>query len=1642
MKVKLQKFRLSLLISLLLFSFLSHSQTVKTTYDFSTAAALSGITGSWPWNTQADITIDGTAYRLTCGGNGSFTNATTGGVSNGKCLQKDGAGGDQFTLQRTDGQPFQFYGIWVKHQSMNSYSQFYTLPPWYTLTASSFSFQDNTAMTAGTNWDNYTFSTQTISAGINGVTTTSVQISFQAILYFWIDDIIVGPVPNMASTVTTQAVTNINSTTATGNGNITSLGSPNPTAYGVCWNTTGTPSISDSKTNKGAASSTGAFNTNMTGLTANTTYYVRAYATNTVGTSYGTQVSFTTTSPPYVTSVSVPSNGTYKTGQNLDFTVNYSEAITVNTSGGTPYLPITLNTGGTVYANYISGSGTSSLVFRYTIAAGNLDSDGVSVGSAITANGATLKNGSGIDANLILNSVGSTTGVLVDAVKPTASIVVADNVLKAGETSLVTFTFSEAITGFTNTDLTIANGNLSAVSSSDGGVTWTATLTPTPSIEDATNVITLDNTGISDAAGNAGTGTTDSNNYAIDTVRPVLASSITISDTALKIGDTATLTFTFTEAITGFTNADLTVANGTVSGLSSSDGGITWTATLTPYASIEDATNVIMLDYTGIADLAGNVGTGSANSGNYAIDTVRPTLASSITISNTALKIGDLSTITFTFTEAITGFTTADLTVANGTVSGLSSSDGGITWTAALIPSASIEDATNVITLDYTGISDLAGNIGTGSANSGNYAIDTVRPTLASSITISNTALKIGDLSTITFTFTEAVTGFTIADLTVANGTVSGLSSSDGGITWTATLTPSASIEDATNVITLDYTGISDLAGNSGSGIVTSGNYAIDTVRPTISSITSSTANGTYKLGDVISITVSFSEAVTVTGTPTLALNSGGTASYTSGSGTTVLTFTYTVENGENSTDLDYTDTNAMALAGGTINDLIGNDATITLPTVGGVSSLGGQKDIVIMIDQTITFNSLPTKTYGDIDFDPMATASSGLTVSLSTSDSNVATIEGGQIHIVGTGTCTIYADQAGNDIYLPATQVSQTLTVNKATLTVTADSQTKSFGAPNPTLTFQYSGWKNSDTETVLDTQPIASTTVSVTTSPGTYANAITVSGGIDNNYDFTYVSASFTVGKGTIIAWLDSKTKEYGQENPVLTYNYTGFMNGDNESVLDYKPYPTTSVTQSTAVGIYMGAITMTGGLDDKYTIMNVPANFTVTKANQSITFNALAPKTYGDESFMLAAISSSGLTVSYTCDNPDVAVVSGNTVTIVGAGTAVITASQLGNSNYFAAGTVSQTLTVNRKPLFVEGIAAVSKVYDGNANAMLTGGTLSGTINSDVLILGNATTGTFSQTSVGTAIPVSTAMTISGENVSNYVLSNPVLKADITAKTVSVTAQNASRLCDQPEQALTYTFEPALIDGDTFTGTLIRAAGNAPGIYPISQGTLSLGSNYLINFTGGSYTITGTKNLAPVVDQPINLTVLKNSKEVTVTLTGIDPVSNCITQEIESIIATAENKTLIPEILIDYIKGQSTAKLKVKIADNQVGESKITVKLKDNGGTENNGIDSKEVSFNIKVEIPTGIEDLSQSVEAIIYPNPSSGLIKIETSGFVNPLVRIFKITGEEILKKTNLTELVQTINLAGNSPGLYFVEISDKEKNVTKKLIIKK
>lgn len=210
-----------------------------------------------------------------------------------------------------------------------------------------------------------------------------------------------------------------------------------------------------------------------------------------------------------ISSVTVPANGTYVAGQNLDFTVNLSENVTVDTTGGTPRIAITLDTGGTVYANYLSGSGSSALVFRLTVANGQMDSNGISLGGSIDAHGGTLRDAAGNDSITTLNSTGSTTAVLVDAVAPQVNAISLDSASPTNASSVTfTVTFSEDVSGVDISDFSLVTS---------GSVN--ATLQSLTQIDPRTYQVTVDSiTGLGNLGLNLnanGTGITDNASNAI-----------------------------------------------------------------------------------------------------------------------------------------------------------------------------------------------------------------------------------------------------------------------------------------------------------------------------------------------------------------------------------------------------------------------------------------------------------------------------------------------------------------------------------------------------------------------------------------------------------------------------------------------------------------------------------------------------------------------------------------------------------------------------------------------------------------------------------------------------------------------------------------------------------------------------------------------------------------------------------------------------------------------------------------------------------------------------------------------------------------------------------------------------------------------
>jgi hypothetical protein len=327
-----------------------------------------------------------------------------------------------------------------------------------------------------------------------------------------------------------------------------------------------------------------------------------------------------------------------------------------------------------------------------------------------TTNVMTLAN-SGV-ADLAGNpGIGATNSgnYTINAVRPTATIVVADAVLAIGKTSDVTVTFSEAVSGFSNADLTVANGTLSNVVSSDGGITWEAILTPSLDVTDTSNVITLDNSGVINAYGNHGTGTTDSNNYVIDTVRPTAA--VAVSPATLQDGDTAQVTLTFSEAVSGFATSDLTVANGTLSSVSSGDGGITWTSTFTPAAGALFDNNQVSLSLTGVTDLAGNLGDGTAVSNSFSLNV--PTIVPAP--GALSAVVGMPFSQTFTGSGGLDGY---DFTLVSSTL------PSGWTFAGGVLSGTPLSQGTYTVTIVMTAAGGYTSPLHT-------YTLTAVAPTFA-----------------------------------------------------------------------------------------------------------------------------------------------------------------------------------------------------------------------------------------------------------------------------------------------------------------------------------------------------------------------------------------------------------------------------------------------------------------------------------------------------------------------------------------------------------------------------------------------------------------------------------------------------------------------------------------------------------------------------------------------------------------------------------------------------------------------------------------------------------------------------------------------------------------------------------------------
>ncbi len=538
-------------------------------------------------------------------------------------------------------------------------------------------------------------------------------------------------------------------------------------------------------------------------------------------------------------------------------------------------------------------------------------------------------------------------------------------------------------------------------------------------------------------------------------------------------------------------------------------------------------------------------------------------------------------------------------------------------------------------------------------------------------------------------------------------------------------------------------------------------------------------------------------------------------------------------------------DTSVAKITGASVHIVAAGTATITASQAGNADYAAAapvsQLLTVNKAAQTISFTALTAKIYGTADVALTGSANSHLALTYTSSNTAVATIVNGSVHMVGAGTSSITASQAGNSNYAAASSVIQTLTVNKAALNIKANSQTITYGAALPALTVIFTGFVNGETNTVLTTQPTVTTTALASSPAGNYP--VTASGAAAANYTITYTAGTLTIGKAAqTITFATLPPMVYG--GAAVTPSATAssslavtFASSDTTVIkvsgatLQIKGVGTATITASQAGGANYLAATP------------VSQSITVGKGSQTITFNSLAAKTYGAADFSLSATASSKLAVAYTSSDTTVAKISGNLVHIAGAGTATITANQAGNNYYLAAAPVSQKLTVNQAVQTITFTAFTAKIY-GTADFALTG-----TSNSKLAVSytsSNHAVATIVNGSVHIVGVGTSSITASQAGNTNYAAATPVtqtLTVNKAALNIKANDQTSTAGSAIPLLTVTYT---GLVNGDsnnslTTQPTVSTTATSASpaGTYPITvKGAAA--ANYTITYTAGTLTI----------------------------------------------------------------------------------------------------------------------------------------------------------------------------------------------------------
>jgi gliding motility-associated-like protein len=211
-------------------------------------------------------------------------------------------------------------------------------------------------------------------------------------------------------------------------------------------------------------------------------------------------------------------------------------------------------------------------------------------------------------------------------------------------------------------------------------------------------------------------------------------------------------------------------------------------------------------------------------------------------------------------------------------------------------------------------------------------------------------------------------------------------------------------------------------------------------------------------------------------------------------------------------------------------------------------------------------------------------------------------------------------------------------------------------------------------------------------TSDVGTYP--ISISGGVNSNYIISHTNGLLTVNKAALTVTGVNKTRVYGTVNPELTVSYAGFKNNDDETDIDTPPSVMTDALTGSDAGSY--DILVSGASDNNYSFIYVKGTLTISKADQSITFEPIPQGLRISQQYELVANASSGLPVTFVLSDPRFGNLFGNILTIEKDGDLTITASQPGNINLNPAESV--TRSVKTLPTFDNVMSLFTPNNDG--------------------------------------------------------------------------------------------------------------------------------------------------------------------------------------------------------------------------------------------------------------------------------------------------------------------------------------------------------